>query len=48
MIAADKLTAHGRVVWVIDLIKSLGMAAFAIEIDPAQLVAPGADPGRSP
>jgi len=40
VIAADKQTAHGRVVWVIDLVKSLGMAAFAIEIDPAQLMAP--------
>jgi len=47
VIAADKQTAHGRVVWVIDLVKSLGMAAFAIEIDPAQLVAP-TDPGRVP
>ena len=42
VIAADKQTAHGRVVWVIALVKSLGMAAFAIEIDPSQLVAPGA------
>jgi biopolymer transport protein TolR len=40
VIAADKETAHGRVVWVIDVVKSLGMAAFAIEIDPTQLVAP--------
>ena len=48
VIAADKETAHGRVVWVIDLVKSLGMAAFAIEIDPAQLVAPSPDPGLRP
>ena len=41
VIAADKDTAHGRVVWVIDVVKSLGMAAFAIEIDPSKLVAPG-------
>ncbi len=40
MIAADKRVAHGRVVWVLDLVKSLGVTSFAIEIDPTELVAP--------
>ena len=40
LIAADKRVAHGRVVWVLDLVKSLGVTQFAIEIDPAELVAP--------
>jgi|HubBroStandDraft_6_1064221.scaffolds.fasta_scaffold125625_2 biopolymer transport protein ExbD len=40
MIAADKRVAHGRVVWVLDLVKSLGVTSFGIEIDPSELVAP--------
>ncbi|MBI5609869.1 MAG: biopolymer transporter ExbD [Deltaproteobacteria bacterium] len=40
MIAADKQTAHGRVVWVIDAVKGLGVASFAIQIDPASLQPP--------
>ena len=40
MIAADKRVAHGRVVWVLDLVKSLGVTSFGIEIDPNELVAP--------
>ncbi len=40
IIAADKLTHHGRVVWVIDLVKRLGVAKFAIHIDPTALQAP--------
>lgn len=40
IIAADKLTSHGRVVWVMDLVKSLGVAAFAIQIDPAEMTPP--------
>lgn len=40
IIAADKMTTHGRVVWVMDVVKSLGVAAFAIQIDPAGLQAP--------
>ncbi|HEY1548614.1 MAG TPA: biopolymer transporter ExbD [Kofleriaceae bacterium] len=40
LIAADKRVAHGRVVWVLDLVKSLGITSFAIEIDPTELVAP--------
>ena len=44
IIAADRLTSHGRVVWVIDLVKGLGVATFAINIDPAALVAPKDEP----
>lgn len=40
IIAADKEVAHGRVVWVMDLVKSLGVTSFAIQIDPMGLVPP--------
>ena len=38
LIAADKAVAHGRVVWLLDLVKSEGVAKFAINIDKAQMV----------
>jgi len=41
MIVGDKAVSHGRVVWVLDTIKSLGISSFAIQIDPAAAVAPG-------
>jgi biopolymer transport protein ExbD len=41
VIAADKAVSHGRVVWVLDLVKRLGVTSFAIQIDPTALVAPG-------
>ena len=40
IIAGDKDAAHGRVVWVLDVIKSLGVTSFAIEIDPGALTPP--------
>ena len=40
IIAGDKAVSHGRVVWVLDVIKSLGVASFAIQIDPSALTAP--------
>ena len=40
MIAADKDTSHGRVVWVIDLVKAEGVRQFAIQIDPLALQPP--------
>lgn len=40
LIAADKAVPHGRVVWLIDLVKSAGVAKFAINIDKAELVPP--------
>jgi biopolymer transport protein ExbD len=42
IIAGDKAVSHGRVVWVLDVVKSLGVASFAIQIDPAALTPPGA------
>jgi biopolymer transport protein ExbD len=40
IIAGDKDVSHGRVVWVLDLVKSLGVTSFAIQIDPAGLTPP--------
>lgn len=45
LIAADEMVAHGRVVWLMDLVKSEGVTAFAINIDPAASLPP--DPARS-
>jgi len=42
IIAGDKAVSHGRVVWVLDVVKSLGVTSFAIQIDPGGLVAPNA------
>ena len=41
IIAGDKRVSHGRVVWVLDTVKSLGITQFAIQIDPAAITAPG-------
>lgn len=35
LIAADSEVDHGRVVWLIDLVKQEGVTKFAINIDPA-------------
>jgi biopolymer transport protein ExbD len=35
IIAADKEVSHGRVVWLIDLVRQAGIFKFAINIDPA-------------
>ncbi len=40
VIAGDKAVSHGRVVWVLDVVKSLGVTSFAIQIDPSQIVPP--------
>lgn len=40
LIAADELVAHGRVVWLIDLVKTEGITKFAINIDKASLLPP--------
>ena len=45
LIAADKGVPHGRVVWLIDLVKSNGITKFAINIDKADAVPP--DPGNA-
>jgi len=41
IIVGDKAVEHGRVVWVLDTIRGLGVATFAIQIDPTAAVAPG-------
>jgi biopolymer transport protein ExbD len=41
IISGDKSVSHGRVVWVLDVVKSLGIASFAIQIDPSAMTAPG-------
>jgi biopolymer transport protein ExbD len=41
IIAGDKRVSHGRVVWVLDTVKSLGITQFAIQIDPLALTPPG-------
>ena len=42
LLAGDKNVSHGRVVWVLDVVKSLGVTSFAIQIDPTALVPPAA------
>jgi biopolymer transport protein ExbD len=41
IIIGDKRVSHGRVVWVLDTVKSLGVTEFAIQIDRATMTAPG-------
>jgi biopolymer transport protein ExbD len=38
LIIGDKSVPHGRVVWVLDTIRSLGIGSFAIQIDPASTI----------
>ena len=40
IIAGDRAVSHGRVVWVLDVVKALGITSFGIQIDPAGLVPP--------
>ena len=40
IISGDKAVSHGRVVWVLDTVTSLGVTSFAIQIDPSQMTAP--------
>ena len=40
IVAGDKDVSHGRVVWVLDTLKALGVVSFAIQIDPTELVPP--------
>jgi biopolymer transport protein ExbD len=42
IVAGDKDVSHGRVVWVLDLVKGLGVGSFAIQIDPAAMTPPEA------
>lgn len=41
IVAGDKRVSHGRVVWVLDTVKALGISQFAIQIDPTQITPPG-------
>jgi biopolymer transport protein ExbD len=41
IVAGDKRVSHGRVVWVLDTVKALGITQFAIQIDPSQVTPPG-------
>lgn len=36
LVVGDKAVPHGRVVWLLDTVKSLGVTSFAIQIDPAR------------
>ncbi len=45
LISAEKNVAHGRVVWLIDLIKSSGVSKFAININKVDAIGP--DPQSS-
>ena len=41
IVAGDKRVSHGRVIWVLDTVKSLGITQFAIQIDPLAITPPG-------
>ncbi|HEY0985588.1 MAG TPA: biopolymer transporter ExbD [Kofleriaceae bacterium] len=41
IVAGDKRVSHGRVVWVLDTVKALGITQFAIQIDPLAITPPG-------
>ena len=43
IIAADKSVSHGKVIWLIDLIRQLGIEKFALNIDQSPPVEPTAD-----
>jgi biopolymer transport protein ExbD len=40
LVSADKGVDYGRVVWVLDLVKSEGIANFALNLDKATMIAP--------
>ena len=44
LIAGDKNVSHGRVVWLLDTVKSLGVTSFAIQIDATAAIAPPSTP----
>ena len=43
IIAADKSVSHGKVIWLIDLIRQLGIEKFALNIDPTPPTEPNSD-----
>lgn len=40
LISADQMVAHGRVVWLMDLVRSNGIARFAFNIDKTTAIGP--------
>jgi biopolymer transport protein ExbD len=40
LISADKMTAHGRVTWLIDLVQHEHIGKFAINVDKTQTIPP--------
>lgn len=46
LIAADKTVAHGRVIWVVDVVKSAGVSKFAFNVDKTNMIGP--DPAGGP
>ena len=42
IVAGDKRVSHGRVVWVLNTVQNLGILQYAIQIDPAEAIAPDA------
>lgn len=40
LISADRMVAHGRVVWLLDIVRAQGIGKFAINIDEATKVPP--------
>jgi biopolymer transport protein ExbD len=48
LISADKTVEHGRVVWLIDVIRSEGIGKFAINVDPAATIPPDPFRGAAP
>jgi len=40
LIAADKAVAHGRLIWLLDTLRSEGIVKYAIQIDKATAVPP--------
>ena len=45
LIAADQMVSHGRVVWLMDVVKQAGIAKFAINIDKKNAIPP--DPAKA-
>jgi biopolymer transport protein ExbD len=40
LIAAAKLVSHGRVVWLMDFVSSLGVTQFNVQVDRSQAIPP--------
>jgi biopolymer transport protein TolR len=40
LIAGAKMVSYGRIVWVLDLVQSLGVTQFAVQVDRSQTMPP--------